>query len=63
MSASDTFTLIGPAGQTNGTWHHTGRLIISFKMPNGQVVTVTLPDDWAALQTPPNSLEDLTYGG
>ena len=61
---SDTYTLIGAAGQTNGVWKHTGQLIISFKEPNGTVVTLTLPDDWTLLLTKvPNSIEDLTYGG
>jgi hypothetical protein len=49
--------------QTDGTWLHTGRLIIQCQMPNGAVIKLTLPDDFIALGTPPNSLEDLTYGG
>lgn len=60
--------------QTEGYSSHTGRLKVSFKLPNGVVATVTLPDDWvtltarvAALEASstavPNSLEDLTYGG
>ena len=49
---------------TNGTWQHTGHLIISCKLPSGTVVTLTLPDDWQTLKAlVPNSLEDLTYGG
>jgi hypothetical protein len=61
--------------QTEGYSAHTGRLKVSFKMPSGQLASVTLPDDWVALvarvaalesATPavvPNSMEDLTYGG
>jgi hypothetical protein len=62
MSTSD-YTLVS-GQQTDGTWTHTGRLVVSFKMPSGQVVTLTLPDDWLTLKASiPNSLEDLTYGG
>jgi hypothetical protein len=50
--------------RTEGTWLHTGKLIVSCKLASGTVVTLTLPDDWQALKALiPNSLEDLTYGG
>ena len=61
-------------GQTDGYVAHTGRVKVSRRVASGAMVTVTLPDDWqalvarvtaleAAVVTPPNSLEDLTYGG
>ncbi len=67
------YTLVG-GQQTEGTQSHTGRFRVSCKLATGAVVTLTLPDDWqtllnrvaaleAAVTTPPNSLEDLTYGG
>jgi hypothetical protein len=64
------YTLVG-GQQTEGTWLHTGKLIVSCKLPSGTLVTVTLPDDWQTLldrlttleARVPNSLEDLTYGG
>jgi hypothetical protein len=49
---------------TDGTWLHTGHLIVSLKLSSGTVVTLKLPEDWQALKAlVPNSLEDLTYGG
>ena len=62
MSTSN-YTLVG-GQQTDGVWVHTGKLIISAKLPSGTVITLTLPDDWQVLKAlMPNSLEDLTYGG
>jgi hypothetical protein len=60
MSTSE-YTLVG-GQQTDGTWVHTGKLIIQLKMPNGQVTTVTLPDDWLTLLAKTDALEDLKYG-
>ena len=62
------------AVSSNGIERHTGRLQVSRKQANGTLVTVMLPDDWAALVARVaaleaaagatlNSLEDLTYGG
>ena len=48
--------------RTEGTWVHTGRLVISVRLDNGTVLKFTLPDDLVGLAVP-NSLEDLTYGG
>ena len=45
---------------TDGTWVHTGRLILSVKLDNGQVVKITLPDDLVAMLG--GTLEDLKYG-
>ena len=68
-----TQVLVGDSA-TDGTMSHTGRLIVSYRLPTGVVVKLTLPDDWqtllarvAALETSaaavPNSLEDLKYAG
>jgi hypothetical protein len=48
--------------RTEGTWVHTGRLIISVRLDNGTVLKFTLPDDLVKLGAV-NSIEDLTYGG
>jgi hypothetical protein len=42
MSTSE-YTLVG-GQQTDGTWVHTGKLIVSRKLDNGTVASVTLPD-------------------
>lgn len=74
MSPSETtYTLVG-GQQTDGTWLHTGRLLVTCYLTTGAVLKLTLPDDWqtlaarvtaleATLATVPSSLEDLTYGG
>jgi hypothetical protein len=46
--------------RTGGLWTHTGQLILKFKMEDGTIVTVTLPDDLVALQK--RTLEDMHYG-
>lgn len=70
-----TQTLVVPEQhRTAGFWLHSGRLRISYRAASGTVTTITFPDDWntlvarvsaleAAMVTPPNSLEDLTYAG
>ncbi|HYW88949.1 MAG TPA: hypothetical protein VFB50_14330 [Chloroflexota bacterium] len=64
--------LVSKEHRTGGMWTHRGRLRVIFKQPNGTLQTVTLPDDFLALQARvsaleaaavPNSLEDLTYAG
>ena len=68
-----TFAIV-PNAQTDGYLAHTGRVRVSCRLDSGALVTLTLPDDWqtllarvaaleATVTTPPNSLEDLTYGG
>jgi hypothetical protein len=58
-----TFTTNGMVNdqRTEGTWVHTGRLIISFQLDNGQVLKVTLPDDLIGAMAV-DALEDLKYG-
>ena len=45
---SSLYTLVG-SQQTEGTWLHTGKLIVSRKLEAGSLETVTLPDDWQTL--------------
>jgi hypothetical protein len=62
MTQNQTLTLPIAERHTDGVWMHTGRLILSVKLDDGQVIKVTLPDDLVGV-TAVNSLEDLTYGG
>jgi hypothetical protein len=67
--------LVGTDRRTDGVVVHTGSVQVSRRIASGELVTVTLPDDWDALvarvealeaavpASVPNSLEDLTYGG
>ena len=43
MSTSN-YTLVG-GQQTDGVWVHTGKLIVSRKLENGTLASVTLPDN------------------
>jgi len=45
---SEPYTLVA-GQQTDGTWVHTGKLIVSRKLASGTVASVTLPDDVGAL--------------
>ena len=42
--------------QTEGTWVHTGKLIVSCKLATGVLGSVTLPDDFAPLTVPDGSI-------
>jgi hypothetical protein len=53
--------------RTGGLWTHTGRLTVHFQLEDGTQASVTLPDDWVALQTrvtalEARTLEDMHYG-
>jgi hypothetical protein len=43
MSTSEIYTLVN-GQQTDGTWVHTGKLIVSRRLDNGTLASVTLPD-------------------
>ena len=70
MTTTDTRVVTGNR-QTDGFWLHTGHITVTCRLDSGQLVTVTLPDDWQTLvarvtaleAAMPNSLEDLTYAG
>jgi hypothetical protein len=47
--------------RTEGTWVHTGRLIISVRKDDGTVIKLTLPDDLMKAAAT-DALEDLKYG-
>jgi len=53
MSTSE-YTLVG-GQQTDGVWVHTGKLIVSRRLDNGTLASVTLPDNQGATgpQGPP----------
>lgn len=66
--------VVGTDRRSDGIVLHTGRVRVSRQLESGTLATITLPDDWDALvarvaaleagaTAPPNSLEDLTYGG
>jgi hypothetical protein len=54
MSTSE-YTLVG-GQQTDGTWVHTGKLIVSGRLPSGTLLTLTLPDDWQTITVADGSI-------
>jgi hypothetical protein len=50
------YTLVA-GQQTDGTFIHTGRLVVSVKLATGVVAKVTLPDDLYALMAHMAALE------
>jgi hypothetical protein len=50
MSTSE-YTLVG-GQQTDGVWVHTGKLIVSRRLDNGTLASVTLPDTTGATGPP-----------